>query len=153
MQKIAPCLWFDHQAEEAANYYVSIFKNSKIGDISHFGPEGPGPEGSVMFLTFQLEGQDFMALNGGPEFNFTPAVSLYVSCESQAEVDELWGKLTAGGEEQPCGWLVDKYGVSWQVAPAVLGELMNDPDPARARRVTAALRQMKKIDIKALQEA
>lgn len=153
MQKIAPCLWFNGQAEQAANHYVSIFKNSSIGDISRYGPEGPGPEGSVLVVTFQLDGVDFMALNAGPEFTFSPAISFYVNCETQAEVDELWNKLTAGGEEQPCGWLVDKFGVSWQIVPTVLGKLMSDPDPEKAGRVTKALLQMRKIDIKMLEEA
>lgn len=153
MQKIAPCLWFNGQAEQAANHYVSIFKNSSIGDISRYGPEEPGPEGSVLVVTFQLDGVDFMALNAGPEFTFSPAISFYVNCETQAEVDELWNKLTAGGEEQPCGWLVDKFGVSWQIVPTVLGKLMSDPDPEKAGRVTKALLQMRKIDIKMLEEA
>src|SRR5512135_575073 len=120
MQKITPFLWFDGQAEEAAQYYTSIFKNSKILNITRFGEEGPGPKGSVMTVAFQLEGQDFTAINGGPEFSFTPAISFYVDCKTQEEVDELWVKLTAGGEESQCGWLIDKFGVSWQIVPAIL---------------------------------
>ena len=140
MQKITPFLWFDGKAEEAVKFYASIFKNSKIGRISRYGDEGPGPKGTVMVVTFQLEGQDFMALNGGPQFRFTPAISFLVNCETQKEVDELWEKLSAdGGETNRCGWLQDKYGVSWQIVPTVLGELMSDPDPARAQRVMKAM--------------
>ena len=153
MQKITPFLWFDAQAEEAAKFYVSIFKNSKLGTISRYGPAGPGPEGSVMSVTFQLEGMEFFAINGGPQFSFTPAISLFVSCETQAEVDELWGKLTAGGKESQCGWLQDRYGLSWQIVPNLLGRLLADKDPARAGRVMKAMLQMGKIDIARLQEA
>src|SRR5262245_613873 len=128
MQKITPFLWFDGKAEEAMNFYVSTFKNSKVGTITRCGDAGPGPKGSVLTATFQLEGQDFMALNGGPIYKFSPAISLLVNCESQEEVDTLWQKLSAGGEEQPCGWLKDKYGVSWQIIPSALGRLMNDKD-------------------------
>ena len=153
MQKITPFLWFDNQAEEAANFYVSIFKNSKILGVSHFGEAGPGPAGTVLTVTFQLDGHEFTALNGGPYFTFTEAISLFVNCETQQEVDELWAKLTAGGEESMCGWLKDKYGLSWQIVPRALMELMQDKDPVKARRVTEAMLQMRKIDIAKLQQA
>jgi len=153
IQKITPFLWFDNNAEEAVNFYTSIFKNSKIESITRYGDAGPGPKGSVMTIEFQLEDQAFVALNGGPEYKFTPAISFAVDCETQQEVDELWEKLTAGGEEVACGWLTDRYGVSWQIVPRVLIELMQDKDPEKARRVTEAMFQMKKIDIKTLQEA
>jgi len=153
MPKMFPCLWFDHQAEEAMIFYTSIFKNSKIGEISRYGDAGPMPKGTVLTATFQLDGQDFMALNGGPAFHFTPAISLFVNCETQAEVDELWQKLSAGGEESQCGWLTDKYGVSWQIVPTVLGQLMQDPDPEKARRVTEAMLKMRKLDIAKLKQA
>ena len=153
MPKMFPCLWFDHQAEEAMIFYTSIFKNSKIGEISRYGDAGPMPKGTVLTATFQLDGQDFMALNGGPAFHFTPAVSFFVNCETQAEVDELWQKLSAGGEEGQCGWLTDKYGVSWQIVPTVLGQLMQDPDPEKARRVTEAMLKMRKLDIAKLKQA
>jgi predicted 3-demethylubiquinone-9 3-methyltransferase (glyoxalase superfamily) len=152
-QKIMPCLWFDTQAEEAANFYVSIFKNSKILEVSRYGEGGPMPAGTALTVTFQLEGLQFMALNGGPEFNFSEAVSLYVDCEDQAEVDELWAKLTDGGQESMCGWLKDRYGLSWQIVPRALGEMMQDEDPARAQRVMEALLQMKKLDLTELQRA
>ena len=153
MPKMFPCLWFDHQAEEAMIFYTSTFKNSKIGEISRYGDAGPMPKGTVLTATFQLDGQDFMALNGGPAFHFTPAVSFFVNCETQAEVDELWQKLSAGGEEGQCGWLTDKYGVSWQIVPTVLGQLMQDPDPEKARRVTEAMLKMRKLDIAKLKQA
>jgi predicted 3-demethylubiquinone-9 3-methyltransferase (glyoxalase superfamily) len=154
MQKITPFLWFDNQAEEAANFYVSIFKNSKILTARRYGDSGPGPKGSVMTLTFQLEGQEFYALNGGPVFHFTEAISLFVSCETQLEVDELWKKLTSGGgQESRCGWLKDKYGMSWQIIPTALGKMLGDPDPAKAGRVMQAMLQMSKIDIAKLQQA
>lgn len=157
MQKITPFLWFDDKAEEAANFYVSIFKNSKIGSITRYGEEAAKasgrPKGTVMIVTFQLGGQEFIALNGGPVFKFTEAISFLVNCETQAEVDELWEKLSAGGNEAPCGWLKDKYGVSWQIVPTILGQLMQDKDPEKSRRVMKALLQMKKIDINTLQEA
>jgi len=153
MQKITPFLWFDNQAEEAANFYTSIFKNSKVGNVARYGEAGPGPEGSVMTVSFQLEGQEFTALNGGPAFKFTEAISFFVDCKSQEEVDELWEKLTAGGEEGPCGWLKDKFGLSWQIVPTVLIEMLNDPDPEKARRATEAMLQMKKIDIPTLEQA
>lgn len=157
MQKITPFLWFDNQAEEAANFYVSIFKNSKIGSVTRYeeaGAEVSGrPKGTVMTVTFQLEGQEFIALNGGPQFKFTEAISFSVDCKTQEEVDELWQKLSEGGEEGPCGWLKDKYGLSWQINPTVLGELLSDPNPAKAQSVMKAMLQMKKIDIATLRRA
>jgi len=153
MQKITPFLWFDANAEEAVNHYVSIFKHSKIGTIARYGAAGPGPKGSVMTVAFQLEGQDFIALNGGPHFKFTEAISLLVSCETQEEVDDLWKKLSAGGQTQRCGWLKDKFGLSWQIVPSALGEMMRDEDPARSKRVMEALMQMDKLDIKRLRQA
>lgn len=153
MQKITPYLWFDNQAEEAMNFYTSIFKNSKIGSVSRYGEGGPAPAGTVISATFQLEGQEFMALNGGPAFKFTEAISFFVNCETQAEVDELWDKLSEGGDIQMCGWLKDKYGLSWQIIPTALMELMGDPDPVKAARVTNAMLQMKKIDIAELRRA
>jgi predicted 3-demethylubiquinone-9 3-methyltransferase (glyoxalase superfamily) len=153
MQKITPFLWFDGEAEEAANFYVSIFKNSKIGSVSRYGEGGPGPKGTVMGVTFQLEGQEFFALNGGPQFTFTPAISLFVKCQTQQEVDELWDRLSAGGEKQRCGWLKDKYGVSWQIIPSVLGEMLADKDGEKSKRVMQAMLQMGKIDIGGLKQA
>ena len=153
MQKITPFLWFDNQAEEAMNFYVSIFKNSKIGGVTRNGDAGPGPKGTVMSATFQLEGQEFLALNGGPHFKFTPAISMFVDCKTQQEVDELWEKLSAGGSKQQCGWLQDKFGLSWQIIPSALGELMNDPDPVKAGRVMQAMMKMTKIDIEGLKRA
>jgi predicted 3-demethylubiquinone-9 3-methyltransferase (glyoxalase superfamily) len=153
MQKITPFLWFNDQAEEAMNFYTAIFKNSKIGSVSRYGEGGPGPQGSVMTATFELDGQEFMALNGGPLFTFTEAISFFVSCETQMEVDDLWEKLTEGGEESQCGWLKDKYGLSWQIVPTALGELLNDPDAEKAGRVMTAMLQMKKIDIAGLRAA
>jgi len=167
MQKITPFLWFDDQAEEAANLYVSIFSgrsvspaggnDTRIVDVARHGKAGAQasgrPEGSVMTVAFLLEGQEFTALNGGPEFQFTEAVSFLVNCENQEEVDELWDKLSEGGEQGPCGWLKDKYGLSWQVVPTTLGEMLNDEDPKKAERVMAAMLQMKKIDIQALNQA
>jgi predicted 3-demethylubiquinone-9 3-methyltransferase (glyoxalase superfamily) len=152
-QKITPFLWFDGKAEEAANFYVSVFRNSKILKIARYGEAGPGPKGSVMTVVFSLDGQEFIALNGGPNFKFTEAISFSVDCETQAEVDEFWEKLSAGGEQGPCGWLKDKYGLSWQVNPSVLGEMMTDPDPAKSKRVMEAMLQMKKIDIAGLRRA
>ena len=153
MQKITPFLWFNDNAEEAMNFYVSIFRNSKTGRISRYGDAGPGPKGSVMSVTFELDGQEFFALNGGPVFTFTPAISMFVNCETQEEVDELWEKLSAGGEKSRCGWLKDKYGLSWQIIPAALGKLMNDPDPEKSQRVMKAMMQMTKIDIAGLKQA
>ena len=153
MQKIVTFLWFDNQAEEAANFYISVFKNSKLGKITRYGEAGPGPKGSVMGIAFQLEGQEFYALNGGPHFKFTPAISLFVNCETQEEVDALWSKLSAGGREDRCGWLQDKYGLSWQIIPTALGRLLGDSDPRRAKRAVQAMLQMVKIDIQKLQDA
>lgn len=149
MKKITPFLWFDTQAEEAMNFYISIFKNSKVGSVQRAGPEGP-----VMSVTFQLEGQDFMALNAGPQFQFNEAISFFVDCKTQEEVDELWAKLTAdGGEESMCGWLKDKYGLSWQIVPSVLGEMLGDRDPQKAQRTLQAMLKMQKIVIADLQKA
>ena len=153
MQKITPFLWFDGKAEEAANFYVSIFKNSKIENIARYGDAGPGPKGTVMVVGFQIEGQKFTALNGGPVYTFSPAISFYVNCETQAEVDELWDKLSEGGKEIQCGWLTDRYGVSWQIIPNTLMELMQDKDPAKAQRVFQAMLKMVKIDIEGLKRA
>jgi predicted 3-demethylubiquinone-9 3-methyltransferase (glyoxalase superfamily) len=153
MQKITPFLWFDTQAEEAANFYTSIFKNSKILNIDRWGDAGPGPKGDVMLVAFELEGQRFMALNGGPQYTFTPGISLFVNCETQAEVDELWGKLSAGGAEVRCGWVTDKFGLSWQIIPRALMELMGDKDPVKSQRVFKAMMGMIKIDIAGLQRA
>jgi predicted 3-demethylubiquinone-9 3-methyltransferase (glyoxalase superfamily) len=153
MPKISPFLWFDNQAEQAANFYVSVFPNSRIKKTSRYGDAGPGPKGSVMVVEFELDGQTFIALNGGPQFKFTEAISFSVECKTQKEVDEYWEKLTAGGEPGPCGWLKDRYGLSWQVNPTVLGELLSDPDPKKSKRVMEAMLQMKKIDIAGLKRA
>ena len=153
MQKIITNLWFDTEAEEAANFYCSIFKNSEVLNVMHYGEVGPRPAGMVMTVDFQLDGQELTALNGGPEFKFNEAVSLLVNCESQGEVDTLWDKLSEGGEKGPCGWLKDKYGVSWQVIPTRLEELLQDEDTDRANRVMTAMLQMSKIDIEALEKA
>jgi predicted 3-demethylubiquinone-9 3-methyltransferase (glyoxalase superfamily) len=153
MQKIKPFLWFDTQAEEAAHFYVSIFKNSKILNISRYGDAGPGPKGSVMTISFELDGQEFIGLNGGPHFKFTEAISFTVMCKTQEEVDDFWKKLTAGGQEVECGWLKDKYGLCWQITPTILPEMLTDPDPQKAKRVMQAMMTMKKIDIAALQRA
>lgn len=153
MQKITTFLWYNDKAEEAAKFYVSLFKKSQIKEIRRYGDTGPGPKGSVMTVTFELEGQDFIALNGGPHFSFTPAISLFVNCETQEEVDQLWEKLSAGGRKDRCGWLQDKYGLSWQIIPEALSTLMSDPDPAKAGRVMKAMLQMDKIDVGQLQEA
>jgi predicted 3-demethylubiquinone-9 3-methyltransferase (glyoxalase superfamily) len=153
MQKIVPFLWFDGNAEEAMNFYTSIFKNSRIKSLHRYGDAGPRPKGTVMSGTFEINGQEFMALNGGPQFTFSPAISFFVNCETQAEVDELWEKLSAGGEKGRCGWLRDKYGVSWQIIPTALGKLLGDPDRAKATRVMQAMLQMGKIDIQGLQRA
>jgi predicted 3-demethylubiquinone-9 3-methyltransferase (glyoxalase superfamily) len=154
MQKITPCLWFDTEAEEAAELYVSLFGDAKILDVTHYGEAGPRPAGSVMTVSFVLEGQEYMALNGGPEFPFTEAVSFSVSCEDQAEVDRLWARLLeGGGVESQCGWLKDRFGLSWQIIPTALPRLMSDPDPARAQRAMAAMLQMVKIDVAALEKA
>jgi predicted 3-demethylubiquinone-9 3-methyltransferase (glyoxalase superfamily) len=152
MQKITPCLWFDNQAEEAARFYCSLFKDSKILHVAHYGDTGPGPKGGVMIVRFQLQGQEFFALNGGPKFKFTEAISLMAHCETQADIDEYWEKLSAGGSTSVCGWLKDKYGLSWQVVPAMLGELMKDDGP-KAARVMAAVMGMTKLDIAAMKRA
>ncbi len=148
-QKITPFLWFENQAEEATNFYVSIFKNSRVVSMNRMG----GDDAPVFMTSFILDGEQFMALNGGPEYKFTPAISLFITCEDQKEVDDLWDKLSEGGKTNQCGWLDDKFGVSWQVIPKQLGELMGDPDPARANRVMQAMLQMTKIDVAKLQEA
>jgi predicted 3-demethylubiquinone-9 3-methyltransferase (glyoxalase superfamily) len=153
MQKITPFLWFNDNAEEAVNFYVSIFKNSKITDVARYGEGEHGTPGQVMTMAFQLEGQNFTALNGGPEFKFTEAISFYVDCADQAEVDTLWKKLTEGGEESQCGWLKDKFGVSWQIVPSILVKLLSDPDPVKSQKVMQAMLQMSKIDIGLLQKA
>ena len=153
MQKITPFLWFNDNGEEAINFYTSIFKNSKIVSIRRYGKAGPGQEGSFMTGTFLLEGQEFYALNGGPMYKFTPAISFFTKCETQAEVDELWEKLSTGGRTDRCGWLQDKFGVSWQIIPNALGELLGDKDPEKAGRVMMAMLKMSKIDIEGLRKA
>ena len=157
MQKITPFLWFDDKAEEAVNFYVSITKNSRIGSITHYGKEGAAvsgrPKGSVMTVTFQLDGQEFMALNGGPQFTFSPAISFIVNCETQKEIDRLWEKLSEGGEKSVCGWLKDRYGVSWQIVPTILGKMMQNKNAERTARVMKAILQMTTLDIKTLQQA
>jgi predicted 3-demethylubiquinone-9 3-methyltransferase (glyoxalase superfamily) len=153
MQKITTFLWFDDQAEEAANHYTSIFKNSRIVQVQRYGQPGPGEPGKVMIVAFELEGQRFIALNGGPAHRFTEAISLYVDCASQEEVDDLWARLSDGGEEGPCGWLKDRYGLSWQIVPRTLTELLSDPDPVKSDRVMQAMLNMGKIDIKGLVDA
>jgi len=153
MQKINPFLWFDHEAEEAARFYTSIFPDSKIKNVSRYGADGPGVPGSVMTVAFQIHGQDFIALNGGPQFQFTPAISFLVHCETQEEVDTLWEKLLDGGAAEQCGWLRDRYGVSWQIVPTVLGAMLGDKDPEKAKRVVAAMFEMRKLDIAALKRA
>jgi predicted 3-demethylubiquinone-9 3-methyltransferase (glyoxalase superfamily) len=153
VQRITPFLWFDGRAEEAAHFYTSTFPNARIGSVSRHGDAGPGPKGSVMSVTFQLDGQDFIALNGGPQFTFTPAISFFVNCKTQEEVDDLWERLSEGGAKNQCGWLQDKFGVSWQIVPTVLGELLQDKDPEKSRRVMKAMLQMDKLDIARLQSA
>ncbi len=153
MQKITPFFWYDGNAEEAINFYVSIFKNSKVGSVTRCGDHGPGPKGSVLTANFQLEGQEFMALNGGPMYKSSPAISFFVNCETQTEVDDLWERLSAGGAKVQCGWLQDKFGISWQIIPTTLGKLLNDPDPAKAGRVMRAMMQMTKIEIDKLKKA
>lgn len=153
MQKITPFLWYNDQAEEAAKLYTSLFKNSSIGKISRYPPGIPGQEGKVMTVEFKLDGQDFIAMNGGPHYSFTPAVSMFIKCENQAEVDRLWNALTDGGSEDRCGWLKDKFGLSWQVVPDGLQELLQDKDPGRAQRAVTAMMQMQKLDIGVLEEA
>lgn len=153
MQKITPFLWFDTQAEEAMNFYVSIFKNSKVLKVARYGDAGPGPKGSVMTASFQLDGQNFVALNGGPHFKFTEAISFVINCKNQEEVDYYWEKLTEGGEESMCGWLKDKYGLSWQVVPTALEELFSLKDPAKVNKAMQAMLKMRKLDIKTLKQA
>ena len=154
MQKIVPFLWFDDNAEEAANFYVSVFKDGKITDIKRYGPDMPGSEGKVMTVSFELNGEEFIALNGGPMFHFNESVSFFVNCDTQAEVDDLWAKLTAdGGQESQCGWLKDKFGLSWQIIPTEMASILNDPDPAKAQRAMQAMLKMKKIDLQALRDA
>ena len=153
MPKITPFLWFDDKAEEAMSFYVSIFKNSKILSVARYGEAGPGLKGTVMTAKFQLDGQEFVALNGGPHFKFTEAISFVIDCETQEEVDEYWERLSEGGTESQCGWLKDKYGLSWQVVPRILVELLQDKEPGKSQRVMKAMLQMKKIDIEALKQA
>jgi predicted 3-demethylubiquinone-9 3-methyltransferase (glyoxalase superfamily) len=157
MQKITPCLWFDDKAEEAVNFYVSIFKNSKVGSIARYGEAGAEvsgrPKGTVMTVEFQIDGQEFLALNGGPIFKFTEAMSFIVNCETQPEIDEMWEKLSKGGEKGQCGWLKDKYGLSWQIVPPVLAEMVQDKDASKSERVMKAMLQMNKLDIKTLKQA
>jgi predicted 3-demethylubiquinone-9 3-methyltransferase (glyoxalase superfamily) len=153
MQKITPCLWFDTEGEEAASFYTSVFPNSRIVDVARYGSAGPRPEGTVMTVSFELDGQAFVALNGGPEFTFNEAISFQLSCETQDEVDAFWSTLSEGGEEGPCGWLKDRFGVSWQIVPTVLTELLGDPDKEKSQRVMQAMLSMKKIEIDALERA
>jgi predicted 3-demethylubiquinone-9 3-methyltransferase (glyoxalase superfamily) len=153
MQKLTPCLWFDTEGEEAANFYTSVFPNSKILDVSRYGEGAPRPTGTAMVVSFELDGQKFTALNGGPEFTFSEAISFQVSCETQEEVDAFWSKLSEGGEEGPCGWLKDKFGVSWQIVPTALPRLLGNPDREKAQRVMQAMLQMKKIEIEELERA
>ncbi len=153
MQKITPCLWFDTEGEEAAKFYSSVFPNSRIVDVAHYGEAGPRPAGTVMTVSFELDGQEFVALNGGPEFTFNEAISFQVSCETQEEVDAFWSKLSEGGEEGPCGWLKDRFGVSWQIIPTALPRLLGDPDHERSQRVMRAMLGMKKIEIDGLERA
>jgi predicted 3-demethylubiquinone-9 3-methyltransferase (glyoxalase superfamily) len=153
MQKITPFLWFDGRAEEAANHYTSVFRNSKIVNVTRYGDAGPGPKGSVMTVAFQLDGQDFVALNGGPQFKFNEAISFVVNCETQQEIDSLWEKLSAGGHPSRCGWLKDRFGVSWQIVPVALGRMVGDADPDKSRRVMEAMLQMDKLDISRLKQA
>ena len=153
MREITPCLWFDTEGEEAANFYTSVFPNSRILDVARYGSAGPRPEGTVMTVSFELDGQEFVALNGGPEFAFSEAISFQVSCRDQEEVDAFWSKLSEGGEEGPCGWLKDRYGLSWQIVPTRLPELLADPDAEKSQRVMQAMLEMKKIEIDALERA
>jgi predicted 3-demethylubiquinone-9 3-methyltransferase (glyoxalase superfamily) len=153
MKKIIPFLWFDDKAEEAANFYISIFKNSKIGTVTRYGDSGPGPKGKVMSVIFQLNGQEYYALNGGPVFKFSEAISFFVNCETQQEVDDLWERLSEGGSQSQCGWLKDKYGLSWQVIPTALGKMLQDKDPEKSKRVMQAMLKMTKIEIETLTKA
>ena len=153
-QRITPFLWFDNRAEEAARFYCSIFKNSAMGQVVRYGEVGPGPKGQVMIVTFKLEGQEFTALNGGPRFKFDEAISFVVNCETQEEIDYYWDSLTAdGGQESQCGWLKDKFGLSWQIVPTIIGELMSDEDPKKSGRVMQAVMQMKKLDLQKMRDA
>ena len=153
MQKITPCLWFDTEGEDAARFYTSMFPNSKIRHVARYGSAGPRPEGTVMTVSFELDGQEFVALNGGPDFTFNEAISFQVDCKDQEEVDRFWSKLSEGGEEGPCGWLKDRFGVSWQIVPTVLPELLSDPDREKSQRVMQAMLNMKKIEIDELEQA
>ena len=153
MPKITPHLCFDHQAEEAVNFYVSVFRNSRVLNITRYSDGGPGPAGAVRTIRFRLDGQELIAVNGGPSFRFSDGISLYVSCETQEEIDELWDKLSEGGDKEVCGWLKDKYGVYWQIAPAIAWEMVNDPDPDRSRRVMDAIARMSKLDIATIKQA
>jgi predicted 3-demethylubiquinone-9 3-methyltransferase (glyoxalase superfamily) len=153
MQKITPCLWFDTEGEEAATFYTSVFPHSKVVAVTHYGPAGPRPEGTVMTVLFELDGQQFVALNGGPEFTFSEAISFQVSCSDQQEVDAFWSALSEDGEEGPCGWLKDRFGVSWQIVPTALPELLGDPDPEKSQRVMQAMSKMRKIEIGVLDRA
>jgi predicted 3-demethylubiquinone-9 3-methyltransferase (glyoxalase superfamily) len=153
MKGITPFLWFNDKAEEAMNFYVSIFKHSKIEKIARYGDAGPGPKGTVMTVEAKLNGQDFIALNGGPQFSFTPAISFVVNCETQQEIDEMWQKLSEGGEPNSCGWLRDKFGLSWQIVPVALGKMMSDKDPAKSQNVMKAMLKMKKMDLEELERA
>jgi predicted 3-demethylubiquinone-9 3-methyltransferase (glyoxalase superfamily) len=153
MQKITPCLWFDKQGEQAAEFYTSVFPNSRIGEVTRYGSAGPGAEGSAMTVSFELDGQPFLALNGGPEFTFNEAISFQVFCKTQEEVDGYWNTLSEGGEEGPCGWLKDRFGVSWQIVPAVLPVLLSDPDREKSQRVMTAMLGMGKLEIAGLEEA
>ena len=153
MKKITPCLWFDGNAEEAVNFYTSVFKNFKVGEVMRYGDAGPGPKGSVLTVAFELEGQEFIALNGGPMYQFSPAVSFFVNCDTQEEIDEFWEKLSEDGQTQQCGWLTDKYGVTWQIVPRVLGAMLQDENAAKSKRVMQAMLKMTKLDIELLQQA
>ena len=153
MPKISPFLWFDDKAEEAANFYISIFKNSRITSVARYGEAGPGAKGSVMTIAFHLDGQDFVGLNGGPHYAFSPAISFWINCETQEEVDHYWDNLSAGGQALQCGWLTDKFGVTWQVVPSILPKLLQDKDPQKSQRVMKAMLQMVKLDIAALKQA
>ncbi len=153
MRKISPCLWFDGKAEEAVKFYMSVFKDSKIINVLHYGEAGPGPQGSVLLVTVQLGDQEFIALNGGPHYTLSPALSMFVRCETQEEVDDLWEKLSAGGQKLGCGWVTDKYGVTWQIVPSVVDEMLQDKDAGKANRVMQALLKMEKLDIARLKQA
>lgn len=153
MQKITPFLWFNDQAEEAMNFYTNVFKNSKKGEIRRYADGGPAPKGTVMSASFQIEGQELVAFNGGPHFSFTPAISLFVDCKTQEEVDELWSKLSEGGQPQQCGWVTDKFGLSWQIIPSALGEMLQDKNAAKSKAAMQAMMKMHKIDVKRLEQA